>query len=115
MSAQSKAMKDFFISYTGRDRAFAEWVAWCLEQAGYSIIIQAWDFLPGSNFVYEMDNALKQAQRVVAVLSPGYLASEYAFSEWAVAFRGDPQGKGRQLLPVRIEVCEIEGLLGPIV
>jgi len=31
--------KDFFISYTGADRQWAEWIAWHLEQAGYSTII----------------------------------------------------------------------------
>ena len=45
----SEPQKDFFISYTGRDSKWAEWIAWCLEQAGYSVIIQAWDFPAGSN------------------------------------------------------------------
>jgi hypothetical protein len=32
-------MADFFISYTRTDRAWAEWIAWTLEEQGYSIII----------------------------------------------------------------------------
>ena len=43
--------KDFFISYNGADQRWAEWIAWQLEEANYSVILQAWDFLPGSNFV----------------------------------------------------------------
>jgi hypothetical protein len=40
-----KKEKDFFISYTGKDRPWAEWIAWHLEnRGGYSTIIQAWDF-----------------------------------------------------------------------
>jgi hypothetical protein len=35
---------DFFISYTGKDKAWAEWIAWELEAASYKTIIQAWDF-----------------------------------------------------------------------
>jgi hypothetical protein len=27
-------MKDFFVSYNGKDRAWAEWIAWELEEAG---------------------------------------------------------------------------------
>ena len=27
------------------------WVFWQPEQAGYSVIVQAWDFEPGDNFV----------------------------------------------------------------
>jgi TIR domain len=33
--------RDFFVSYTGADRAWAEWIAWQLEDAGYSIVLQA--------------------------------------------------------------------------
>lgn len=53
-------MKDFFISYNHADRAWAEWIAWQLEQVGFSVEIQAWDFRPGSNFVLEMDRATKE-------------------------------------------------------
>src|SRR5713226_5593087 len=106
---------DFFISYTGKDRAWAEWIAMQLEEAGYHTIIQAWDFRPGSNFVAEMDDAAKRAGRTLLVLSAAYLASDYAFAEWAAAFRHDPRGKEGKVLPVRIQHCEVEGLLGPIV
>ncbi|MBV5337401.1 MAG: toll/interleukin-1 receptor domain-containing protein, partial [Deltaproteobacteria bacterium] len=34
--------KDFFISYTGADKNWAEWIAWQLEEAGYQVVIQAW-------------------------------------------------------------------------
>jgi len=43
--------KAFFISYNGKDEDWAKWIAWQLEAAGYSVIIQAWDFRPGDNFV----------------------------------------------------------------
>jgi hypothetical protein len=107
--------KDFFISYTHTDQHWAEWIAWCLEQAGYRVVIQAWDFRPGANFVYEMDQALKRARRMISVLSPAYLLSEYAFAEWAEMFRRDPQGRGQLLVPVQIQPCKVVGLLGPIV
>jgi hypothetical protein len=29
---------DFFISYTQADRAWAEWIAWALEEAGYKVL-----------------------------------------------------------------------------
>jgi tetratricopeptide (TPR) repeat protein len=107
--------KDFFVSYTGADQRWAEWIAWCLEQAGYSVIIPAWDFPAGANFVYEMDQALKKAQRMIVVLSPAYLHSQYAFAEWAEMFRRDPRGQQRLLVPVQVQRCDVVGLLGSIV
>ena len=59
--------KDFFISYNGADRQWAEWIAWQLEAAGYTTVIQAWDFRPGSNFVLEMQKASEQVERTIAV------------------------------------------------
>ena len=84
---------DFFISYTSADRAWAEWIAWQLEAEGYTTVIQAWDFGPGSNFVLEMDTAAKAARRAIAVLSPDYFHSGFASSEWAARFRQDPRGE----------------------
>jgi serine/threonine protein kinase len=107
--------KDLFISYHGADLRWAEWIAWQLEEAAYSVLLQAWDFLPGSNFVVQMDRALTLAPRMIAVLSPQYLSSLYTQPEWAAAFRHDPKGEQRLLIPVRVQPCEVTGLLGPIV
>jgi hypothetical protein len=46
--------RDFFISYTAVNRSWAEWIAVQLEAAGYSTLLQAWDFRPGADFVHEM-------------------------------------------------------------
>jgi len=101
---------DFFVSYTQADRAWAEWVAWQLEQAGYQVIVQAWDFEPGDNFVVRMRDALEQADRTLALVSAAYLASPYCTDEWTSAFLHDAHGRNR-LLQVRIEECELPRLL----
>lgn len=106
--------KDFFISYAKADRQWAAWITFELEAAHYSTIIQAWDIRPGTNFVAEMDEAARRAERTILVLSADYLKSDFSFAEWAVAFRADPKGKQGKVLPVRIERCKVEGLLGPI-
>jgi hypothetical protein len=108
-------MKDFFISYTKADQAWAEWIAWTLEGAGYSTVIQTWDFRPGTNFVLEMQRAATEANRTIAVLSQKYLDSTFTQPEWAAAFAQDPQGKKQKLIPVRIAACELTGILAPIV
>jgi glutathione synthase/RimK-type ligase-like ATP-grasp enzyme len=109
------SLKNFFISYTQKDHAWAVWVAWELEQAGYSVFIQAWDILPGSNFVTQMRLASQECERTVAILSNAYLKSLYAEAEWNAAFADDPTGKKLKLIPVRIEDCEPRGIDKPIV
>ncbi|MGZ3623608.1 MAG: TIR domain-containing protein, partial [Ktedonobacteraceae bacterium] len=107
--------KDFFISYTSADSRWAEWIAWQLEEEGYSVILQAWDFRPGANFVSEMERAISNVKRTIAVLSPQYLNALYTQPEWAAAFRRDPKGEQGILVPVRIQECEVTGLLGQII
>ena len=109
------AQRDFFISYTGADRQWAEWIAYVLEEQGFSVVIQAWDFRPGSNFVVEMQNAAEGATRTILVLSPDYLQSQFAAPEWAAAFAKDPQGIERKLLPVVVRACEPRGMLKSLV
>lgn len=75
------------------DSSWAEWIAWTLEDANYSCRIQAWDFRVGSNFVLDMDNASRQCDRTIAVLSNDYLAGLFTQAEWAAAFVGDPTGR----------------------
>ena len=113
--ADAQERRDFFISYTGVDRTWAEWIAWILEDSGYTTFVQAWDFRPGTGFVQSMHDAAKAANRTLAVLSPDYFTSLYAQSEWQSAFRQDPTSTGAKLLPVRVRACDPDGLLGQIV
>jgi len=109
------AKKDFFISFNRADRAWAEWVAWQLEEEGYTTLLQAWDFRPGGNFVLDMQRAAEGSERTLAVLSPDFLASEYTQPEWAAAFARDPTGEQQTLVPVRVRECRPTGLLAQVV
>ncbi len=108
-------MYDFFVSYNQADKEWAEWIASELEEASYKVIIQAWDFRPGSNFVLDMQRSAEQAERTIAVLSPDYLGAEYTQPEWAAAFVQDPTGARGIFVPVRVRECEIKGLLQAVV
>ena len=107
--------KDFFISYNSADRQWAEWIAYVLEEHGYRVIIQAWDFRPGGNFILDMQKATADAQRTVMVLSDTYLQALYTQPEWAAAFQQDPMGSDRKLLPIRVAPCQPKGMLAAVV
>jgi hypothetical protein len=102
---------DFFVSYTSVDRAWAEWIAWQLEAEGYQVVVQAWDFRPGSDFVQQMHQVVEEAQRTIAVLSPAYLTSAFGGAEWRAVFAKDPTGERGLLLPVRVDEVDLPGLL----
>ncbi|WP_322754472.1 toll/interleukin-1 receptor domain-containing protein [Frankia sp. Cas3] len=100
---------DFLIFYTAVDQKWAEWVAWQLEDAGYRVLIQAWDFVPGSNWPARMQQGIADAQRTIALLSNAYLRSAYGQAEWQAAQAADPRGFARKLLPIRLEGCRRHG------
>jgi tetratricopeptide (TPR) repeat protein len=105
---------DFFISYTGVDRKWAEWIAATLEDAGYTTVLQAWDFRPGENFVERMDRAMRDSLRTIAVVSRDYYRSAYAVPEWTNAVTRDPTGRRGVLLPVRIDDVILEGIFAAV-
>ena len=106
---------DFFISYTQADRAWAEWIAWILEEDGHRVLVQAWDFVPGTNWIQGMQAGTRDAARTIAVLSGEYLRSVYGGAEWQAAWASDPEGTGRKLLTVRVADCDRPGLLAGVV
>lgn len=108
-------MKDFFVSYNQADQHWAEWIAWHIEESGLAVILQSWDFRPGSNFALEMHSATQAAQRTIAVLSPDYLNAPFTLAEWAAAFAQDPTARQGKLLPVRVRACDPSGLLKQII
>src|SRR3954471_9194548 len=113
MADTTDSKRDFFVSFNQADRAWAAWIAWTLEEAGYSVFFQDWDFK--GNFVLEMDRAHTQSCRTIAVLSPDYLASRFTAPEWAARFAQDATSQHDLLIPVRVRPCELEGLLAQII
>lgn len=105
----------YFISYTTEDQSWAEWIAWQVESFGHEAIVQAWDFLAGSNFVLEMQDACSNSDATIIVLSKAFIEKKYPAAEWAEAFSKDPTGKKRILIPVKVDDVKPSGLLSSIV
>ena len=101
-------MKDqtCFISYTTHtenDKAWAKWTEWVLRnKLGSKTIMQEYDFPPGCNFKTEMDNALKQADVVICILTHKYLESANCREEWTNA---------KSIIHIKFDDCEPPGLL----
>ena len=86
-----------------------------LEEDGHRVLVQAWDFVPGSNWIQGMQDGAARAARTIAVLSPDYLESEYGTAEWQAAWASDPAGAQRKLLVTRVTECDRPGLLAGVV
>src|SRR5919107_3645529 len=98
----SARQTDFFISHAGRDTAWAEWLAWQLHDAGYTVELDVWDWAPGEDFVARMAAALEAADRLLAGCTEGYFTSTFGGAELRAAFAQSAAAQGR-ILPVLVE------------
>src|SRR3954466_5047411 len=105
---------DFFISHAGRDTGWAEWLAWQLQQAGYSVEWDVWDWAPGQDFVARMAAALERADRLLAVCTEAYFASAFGGAELRAAFAGSAAAEGR-IVPVLVEPVALPPLYAPLI
>jgi hypothetical protein len=105
--------KDFLISYACTDRGWVEWIAATLEAEGYQTHLAAWDVRPGANVVLAIDEATKQAERTLLVLSAAYLSASDVVAEWTAAWQRDPQGKDgkKEQLPDDLIIHQRSGRL----
>jgi hypothetical protein len=86
-----------FVSHAGRDRAWAEWVAWQLEHAGWDITVEldCWDWQAGDNFVAKMTTALDTCDHMLALFSQAYFEpARWTAEEWTAAFQQAKDLKG---------------------
>lgn len=109
MTPESK----LFVSRADADKALAAQISCALEDAGYGVTLQQWDFA-NANFLSEMHDAIASGARVIALLSPEYLASKYCRAEWLNALAGDPLNENRRLIVLRVAECQPVGLLAGI-
>jgi hypothetical protein len=100
MAARAKRKKmNVFLSYSQRDERFARRIAEELAGFGFSI----WDdtrIAAGANWALEIGKALEQSDAMVVLISPDYLASQWAQREIEYGL-STSKYKGR-LIPVLV-------------
>ncbi|MFE1229822.1 FxSxx-COOH system tetratricopeptide repeat protein [Streptomyces sp. NPDC058745] len=98
-----------FVSHAGADRAWAEWVAWQLVDAGYEVELDYWDWGAGENFVLKMNAALASG-RMLAVFSEAYFDPvRFTTAEWTAVLAAK-----QKLIPVRIDSTPAPPVLRPL-
>ena len=102
---------DHFVTYHAADQGWAEWVGLRLQEAGYSVELQSYDYWANSSMILEMFAVSAIAESTIALLSPEFLAENLDRPEWAAAYAQDPTGALGILIPVRVRECDVAALL----
>jgi hypothetical protein len=109
-AALSVLHRDFFISRSSVDAAFAHWIGQLIAAQGRTYIDQREHF-GHEDFMNAMHRAFLSGARVVALYSQSYLDSKYCVREATEALKGDPANEQQRLIPLRIEACSPAGML----
>lgn len=103
---------DYFISRRGASSEVAKEVADVLIEAGYSVRVQDYHFVSGTNFIAAMHDALKRCRHFIALLSADYEESAFTGAEWTGFLAVTSlAGGGRRFIPLRVEDYRPDGLL----
>lgn len=99
---------DVFLSYSHRD---ATWVRSVLlpklEADGLRTCIDVRDFALGAPLITEIERAVNQSRKTLLVLTPEYLASEWAEFENILVATLDPAARARRLLPLLLKPADL--------
>ncbi|MBL8776480.1 MAG: toll/interleukin-1 receptor domain-containing protein [Acidimicrobiales bacterium] len=101
---------DVFLSRAGKESEMAQRFARCLQQAGLRVFLQNWH-MQDRNFMERIDFGLSHSDRVLALLSHDYVASDYCKMEWSQVTKGEPLHESRRLVVLRVDDCQPVGLL----
>jgi TIR domain len=92
-----------FISYTARDRKWADWIAVTLRDNGHVPFVHEWEIGAGGNIPRWMDERIKAADCLLAVFTDAYAGALYSSTERWAAYWNDPAGREGFLVPVEVE------------
>jgi len=108
------AMSQVFISYSHKDRPFVQRLVSDLEAKLPDVRI-FYDMLiaPGASWAQALASQIESAEVILAVLSPDYLASQWAQQELNVALERQLK-QGTRLLPVLVRPCTPTGFLSQL-
>lgn len=107
MAAESQPQFDLFVAYAEADHAWVE--GYLLPALGLPAdrLITDRDFHPGASIVTEFERAVASSRCTVLVLSPAFLADEWAiFGEQLASYASVAEQRER-LVPLLIEPCEL--------
>jgi hypothetical protein len=83
-------------------------LAWQLQQAGYTVELDVWDWAPGEDFVARMSAALERADRLLAVCTEAYFASVFGGAAQSAATQG-------RIVPVLVEPVTLPRLYATLI
>ena len=102
-------MATVFLSYSRKDHYFAELADIKLSEAGIKLWRDQGQLRPGSDWRFDIESGIASSIAVIVALSEYSADSSYVTFEWAYGL-----GKGKTVVPLRLQNCTVHPRLEPI-
>ncbi len=94
----------FYISYAAPDLRWARWVEFHVRKLGHRTEMDVYDWQPGSDAGHHRSQALRTADRVIALFSRAYFrVTSPTLTDWSDAFQYRGEDGSPRLVPLLIE------------
>ncbi len=102
-------MAHVFLSYSRKDRHFADFARRHLEDAGVKVWQDRHNLRGGDNWGKRIDQAISECFAIVLVVSENSESSQYVTYEWSIGL-----GKDKDIVPLLLTECDVHPKLNSI-
>jgi formylglycine-generating enzyme required for sulfatase activity len=104
-------MRTVFISYSSKDRDFAERLATDLRASGAGVWFDQWEIKVGDSIAQKINDGIHDNDYLAVVLSPDSVASPWVKKELNAAMMKELKRRSVFVLPILYRDCEIPELI----
>lgn len=106
-----KGRPSAFISYSSRDKQFAEKLAVDLRNRNLGVWFADWEIKVGDSLMKKIGGGIRENDFLIVILSPESVRSEWVAKELAEAMQKEIKEKRVVVLPALKEVCDLPPFL----
>lgn len=92
-----------FISHSHQDKKYTELISHTLEKAGHEVWVDSLKIRPGDNFITKINDAIKESDAFVVIVSKNSISSENVSKEISAIALGEISKKRTRIIPVLID------------
>lgn len=111
LTLMKKKEFDVFVSYSHKDKKFAERLSSDLISQGIKVWLDEKGITIGDSIIDRLRNGIDQSNFLAVVLSPASIASEWVKREVDIATIQEISSKKKKVLPLMIKRCELPWFL----
>jgi hypothetical protein len=92
-----------FISYSQKDKKYADLIAKRVKEAGHLVWFDAWTLRAGDNLINKITEGLKEVDALIIIVSEHSLRSKWVLTEYSAIAMGDISGTKTRIIPALVD------------